>query len=63
MIGYSKEVADRVLRIFELADSLRLDELRDVMNKQNGKSPEVLSGLIHNGFDEEVIQTIIPCLH
>ena len=59
MIGYSKEVADRVLRILQAGGQLDQDELRDVMNKQNGKSPEVLSSLIHNGFDEEVIQTIL----
>ena len=51
MIGYSKEVADRVLRILQAGGQLDQDELRDVMNKQNGKSPEVLSSLIHNGFD------------
>ena len=59
MIGYSKEVADRVLRILQAGGQLDQDELRDVMSQQNGKSPEVLSSLIHNGFDEEVIQTIL----
>ncbi|EJW21315.1 hypothetical protein IMCC14465_11110 [alpha proteobacterium IMCC14465] len=59
MIGYSKEVADRVLRILQAGGQLEQDQLRDIMNKQNGKSPEVLSSLIHNGFDEEVIQTIL----
>lgn len=59
MIGYSKEVADRVLRILQAGGQLDQDELRDVMSQQNGKSSEVLSSLIHNGFDEEVIQTIL----
>jgi type IV pilus assembly protein PilB len=59
MIGYSKEVADRVLRILQAGGQLDQDELRNVMSQQNGKSPEALSSLIHNGFDEEVIQTIL----
>ena len=59
MVGYSKDVADRVLRILQAGSQLEADKVRELMASHGGKSQRVLQKLIDDGFDEEIIQTIL----
>ena len=52
MVGYSKDVADRVLRILQAGSQLEADKVRELMASHGGKSQRVLQKLIDDGFDE-----------
>ena len=59
MIEYSKNVADRVLRILQAGEQLETKQIKEALAAAKGQSAPALTALIRNGLDEEILQTIL----
>ncbi len=59
MIEYSKDVADRVLRILQASGQLEAEKLKETMLQAESRSGRALSMLMQGSVDEELVMTVL----
>ena len=59
MVEYTKDVADRVLRILKASGTVPADELKEYLLKADSRSAAALDLLMKERVDEELVLTIL----
>ena len=59
MSFYSKDVADRVLRILQAGGQVEKDKLSTVLTEVGNKSGAALEKLVRDGLDEDLLLTVL----
>ncbi|MGC6475405.1 MAG: GspE/PulE family protein [Parvibaculales bacterium] len=59
MSYYSKDVADRVLRILQAGEQIEKEKLSAILEETGGKSGKALEKLIRDGLDEDILLTVL----
>ena len=59
MVEYSKDVADRVLRILQASGQVEPDAVKEAMAQSEARSARALAYLMKDKVDEDLVITIL----